>query len=455
MEKQIGKYKILREIGKGGMGIVYKGLDPATQKEVAIKVLPPSLVDRSMVERFNREAAAMVRLKHPNIVEAYEFGSAQGQHFFAMEYVEGENLKTLIKNKGALAIDEALRVTVQVARALGFAHAEEGMSHRDIKPDNIIVKDDGGVKVMDFGLVQIPNVTRVTMQGAAVGTAEYMSPEQVSDSDIDTRTDLYSLGVTLFEMLIGRPPFQGESIQAVLLKHKNEPIPSLRSLRADVPEALERIVHKAMAKNVAERYQKAEEIVEDIKKFKGPDFVERAAVQASASKGPKASVKDDFISTRPQKKKSKKFFVFVLLLIVVTVAYVSKGKIMSFLNRSESLTYIDEENSGPGEMADGSQGDVLHEAEVHFQKLAKADEHHGQGLQYSRNGRMDEAAGEFKEAIALRPDYAPYYRDLALAYEALNQENLALEAWQDLLRYQTSGPMADEAHEHVKTIRGW
>jgi len=449
MEKNIGKYKILREIGKGGMGIVYKGLDPTNQKHVAIKVLPQSMVDRSMVERFNRESAAMVRLKHPNIVRAYEIGMTQGHHYFAMEYVEGENLKSIIKAKQRLDVDEALNIAVQVAEALAFAHREEGMSHRDIKPDNIIVKDDGLVKVMDYGLVQMPNLTRVTVQGSAVGTAEYMSPEQTTEEDVDTRTDIYSLGVTMYEMLTGHVPFQGERIQSILLKHKNEPAPPIKDSRPDIPEELEQIVRKAMAKNVAHRYQKAEELIEDIKKYKGADFIQTIKKRAAEQENVKEEKKDDIIRVAPPKKKSKKPIVFVIIIVTLGLGYHFRGELTSLLQKIESPLLEDDGNY------DDQQDDLVKEADSHFQKLAQADDYHSRGLKYYREGLIEESVIEFKVAISLRPEYLKYYRDLALAYEELNEDDLALEVWQNLLRYKDIGKEADQAREHIQVIRGW
>jgi len=220
-DKMIGKYKVLREIGVGGMGIVYKGIDPADQKAVAIKVLPPSNTDRAAVQRFNREAQAMSQMNHPNLVRVYEHGMTQGQNFYAMEYVEGESLKSYIKHRGPMKEKDAAGIIIQACRALSYTH-RQGITHRDIKPANIMLTVDGKVKVMDFGLVQIPGLTKVTQEGSAVGTAEYMSPEQIDGMEIDTRTDIYSLGITMYEMLTGRVPFKGDNVHTVFLKHKEE-----------------------------------------------------------------------------------------------------------------------------------------------------------------------------------------------------------------------------------------
>lgn len=271
----IGKYKVLREIGRGGMGIVYKAIDPSTKKDMAIKVLHPSMVDRTSVERFNREGRAMARLKHPNIVEVVDYGAHQGTHFFAMEYIEGKSLKWIIAEEGKLAVPKVLNIIKEVALALAYAHGE-GMIHRDIKPANIMIDKDGRVKVMDFGLVQISGVTKVTGTDTAVGTPEYISPEQLSGEEVDSRTDIYALGVTMYEMLAGAPPFKGESNYAIFMKHKYEAPASLRDLRNDLTPEVEDIVAKAMAKDLGKRYLRVEELIADIDRILG---VEAAGTQ--------------------------------------------------------------------------------------------------------------------------------------------------------------------------------
>lgn len=266
--QNIGRYKVLREIGRGGMGIVYKAVDPSTKKDVAIKVLHPSMVDRTSVERFNREGRAMAKLKHPNIVEVVDFGAQEGTHFFAMEYIEGKSLKWMISEEGTLPLQKTLNIIKQVAQALAYAHAE-GMIHRDIKPANVMIDRNGVAKVMDFGLVQIPGVTRVTGTDTAVGTPEYISPEQLSGEEVDNRTDIYSLGITMYEMVAGTTPFKGETSYAVLMKHKYETPPPLKTFRGDVPREIEDIVMKAIAKDLGKRYLRVEEFMADIDRVLG------------------------------------------------------------------------------------------------------------------------------------------------------------------------------------------
>ena len=443
MEKMIRKYKILREIGKGGMGIVYKALDTTDQKTVAVKVLPTMLVDRSTVERFSREAQAMARLKHPNLIEVYDYGMAEGQHYFAMEFIEGESLKTLIKRKGTLSVNETLAIIAQAAEALAYTHGE-GVIHRDIKSANIMVTNDGKVKVMDFGLVKIPGVTQVTMEGSAVGTAEYMSPEQVSDEELDTRTDMYSLGVTMYEMLVGHTPFQAENLQAVLMKHKYETPPPISKERPDIPAAMEHIAMKAMAKEISRRYQKMQELLEDIYRIKGKS---QATQKINLPMTEKITPIKSDNKQKPQKNeiKKKKLVPAILGLIIVILA------VFGFLQRAKILETCS--NISDKVQALFQKDDhLLGKTEASFKELQEADDHHKLGLRYYKEGLFDQAIREYKKAINLRKDYGPYYKNLVKSYEAKKEYKNAIKAWEGLLKYDASGSYTELALQEIERL---
>ncbi|MBL7170472.1 MAG: protein kinase [Candidatus Omnitrophica bacterium] len=431
-EKTIGKYKLLREIGKGGMAIVYKALEAGTQRNVALKVLLPNMVDRSTVERFNREARAMARLKHPNIIEVYDFGMTGGQHYLAMEFIEGESLKTLIKRKGPLSVEESLDIIAQAGKALAYAHSE-GMIHRDIKSGNIMITKEGKVKVMDFGLVQIAGVTRVTTEGSAVGTVEYMSPEQASDEELDSRTDIYSLGVTMYEMLTGHPPFEGDSFQAVLIKQKSETAPSMKKSRPEIPMELEEITQKAMAKDITQRYQKAEELLDDINRLRGIE-VQRTQKKAETAEKPQ----------RPQRKKISR--AILGLIIIGLLGYIG------YINRAEFSLFLSDLGAKI-KMAPTGKADLVRETEELLKNLEIADEHHSLGLKFYRDGFVDEAIAEYKKAVRLRPDYPLYYKDLAIAYEEKGEIKKAVKAWQELLKYDETSPLGTMAREHFERLK--
>jgi hypothetical protein len=254
------KYRIVEEIGKGGMGLVYRAEDIILQRDVALKFLPPGLAtDDQARERFIREARAASVLDHPNICTIHEIDETEdGQLFIVMPCYPGENLADTI-NRGPLGIDEVLRIAIQVSGGLARAHAK-GIIHRDIKPGNVMVTPDGVAKIMDFGLARLASATGLTRDGIALGTAAYMSPEQACGSAIDHRTDIWSLGVSLYLMVTGRAPFSGEYEQAIVYSILNtEPEPMAR-IRADVPPELDAIIAKCMAKDRDDRYRDAQEL---------------------------------------------------------------------------------------------------------------------------------------------------------------------------------------------------
>jgi tRNA A-37 threonylcarbamoyl transferase component Bud32 len=265
---QIGDYLIGRRLGRGGMAEVYLAEQKSLRRQVAFKVLRSSLAkDETFVRRFHHEAQAAASLVHAHIVQIYEIGCVDGVHFIAQEYVDGQNLKQLIVRRGKLDIRRAITTIRQVAAALHKA-GQRGIIHRDIKPENMLLNSAGEVKVADFGLARIAldgNRVDLTQVGMTMGTPLYMSPEQVEGQPLDQRSDLYSFGVMCYEMLAGRPPFEGDNAFSVAVQHlKNDP-PRLESLREDMPGGLGRIVHKLLAKKREDRYQSAAEVLRDLR----------------------------------------------------------------------------------------------------------------------------------------------------------------------------------------------
>lgn len=273
--RELGQYKILAEIGRGGMGIVYKAYQTSLNREVALKVLPAQLsVDENLVKRFHREAEAAARLSHPNIVQIFDINEIEGIHFFAMEYLKGETLTQKMEREGALSIREAVRIASLVTEALSYSHSE-GIVHRDIKPGNIMIDSHGHVKVTDFGLARAMESSRLTMTGIIVGTPEYMSPEQARGDPLDGRADLYSIGLVLYELLTGQLPFEASTPFAMAQKQIYEPIPSLRLIRPEIPLTLEEVILKATQKNPQNRYQRGEDFKSDLEIFLSGKDLER------------------------------------------------------------------------------------------------------------------------------------------------------------------------------------
>ena len=262
--KTISHYKILEKIGEGGMGVVYKAEDTKLQRTVALKFLSPQAVgSEEDKKRFYREAQAAAALDHPNICTVYEIDEVEGQTFIAMAFIEGETLKKKIEER-PLKIDEALDIAMQVADGLHEAH-ENGTTHRDIKSSNVMITTKGQAKIMDFGLAKKAGQTMMTKEGTTLGTIAYMSPEQTKGADVDHRTDIWSFGVMLYEMVTGQLPFKGEYDQAVVYSIMSEEPEPMTGLRTGVPMELERIVNKAMTKSPEERYRHVVDILTDLR----------------------------------------------------------------------------------------------------------------------------------------------------------------------------------------------
>ena len=266
--KTISHYKILEKIGSGGMGIVYKAQDLKLDRFVALKFLPPHLTSsEDEKQRFIHEAKAASALQHNNICNIHEIDETEdGQLFICMDYYEGDTLDKKIKEK-PLPIEEAIDISIQIAQGLAKAH-EKDIVHRDIKPANIMLTSDGVVKILDFGLAKLSTQTKLTKESTTLGTVSYMSPEQAKGEEVDYRTDIWSLGVILYEMLTGQLPFKGEYESAVIYSILNDTQEPVTGLRSGVPMELERIINKCLQKNPEDRYQHVDELIVDLRSIK-------------------------------------------------------------------------------------------------------------------------------------------------------------------------------------------
>ncbi len=264
-----GRYELAHLVARGGMAEVYRAHDRLLDRPVALKVLFPELsVDRSFVERFRREAQAAANLSHPNIVPVFDWGEDGGTYFIVMEFVDGRPLSAILRTAGPLHPDRAAEIGADVAGALAYAH-RHGVVHRDVKPGNVLITDEGIVKVTDFGIARAVNTEEsLTQTGAVMGTATYFSPEQAEGVGVDSRSDIYSLGVVLFEMVCGRPPFLGESPVSVASKHVRETPPNPRDLNPSIPPDFEAIILKCMAKSADYRYATGDDLRVDLLRFR-------------------------------------------------------------------------------------------------------------------------------------------------------------------------------------------
>jgi len=261
-----GRYQVVRKLGAGGMANVYLAEDQELGRRVAIKILNDRHAnDEQFVERFRREAKNAAALSHPNIVSIYDRGEAEGTYYIAMEFLEGRSLKELIVQRGPAPVTVSVEYARQILSALRFAH-RHGIVHRDIKPHNVLVDSEGRVKVTDFGIARA-GVSEMTEAGSIVGTAQYLSPEQARGTDVDQRSDLYSLGIVLYELLTGTLPFTGDTPVEIAMKHLSTVPEAPSARRPEVPRDLDLIVTRALAKDPRDRYQSAEEMEADLERF--------------------------------------------------------------------------------------------------------------------------------------------------------------------------------------------
>jgi serine/threonine protein kinase/Tfp pilus assembly protein PilF len=301
--KTISHYKIIEKLGGGGMGVVYKAEDTKLGRTVALKFLPPAFsLDEEAKQRFIHEAKAASSLEHNNICTIYEIDeTVEGQLFIAMAFYEGETLQKKIERR-PIKIDETTDITIQIAEGLYKAH-EKNIIHRDIKPANIFITYDGVIKIIDFGLAKVTGQTQLTKIGSTTGTVAYMSPEQARGETVDNRTDIWSLGVVLYEMISGQQPFKGDYDQAVVYSIVNEEPEQITSLRTGVPMELERIVNRALAKDPQDRYQHADDLLSELNRFKKDLDSDKIPIKTTSEK----------------RKKNVVFFPAIILSIIALV----------------------------------------------------------------------------------------------------------------------------------------
>ena len=259
------RYQIIKSIGEGGMANVYLAYDTILDRDVAVKVLRGDLAnDEKFVRRFQREALNASSLSHPNIVEVYDVGDDNGQYFIVMEYIEGKNLKDLLKKRGKLTVSEVVDIMSQIADGLSVAH-DSYIIHRDIKPQNIMILENGLIKITDFGIAMALNATQLTQTNSVMGSVHYLPPEQASGKGSTLKSDIYSMGILMYELLTGKLPYRGDNAVEIALKHLKEPLPSIKDEIDDIPQSVENVILKSAAKNPKNRYNDAREMYEDLK----------------------------------------------------------------------------------------------------------------------------------------------------------------------------------------------
>ena len=353
-----GRYELIEKIGEGGMAVVYKGKDRLLNRYVAIKILRPEYTkDEQFIESFRRESQAAAGLSHPNIVGVYDVGKEGNIHFIVMELIDGKTLSEVIKEKGRLEYKEAINIALQVASALSLAHKNQ-IIHRDIKPHNILITSTGVAKLADFGIAKA--VSAATIAGGSnkiMGSVHYFSPEQARGAYVDERSDIYSLGIVLFEMLTGKVPFDGDNPVSIALMHINDPMPSLTKEVPGVPPQLEKIVNKATEKYQSNRYRNVDEMISDLEDIefvtkvigKNAFAVEDNSSDASQPKQERKNGEEAPVPARKERQRNERsdsskdknkmtLFIVIGVVIVAIAALIGLGSMLGWFGGSDEIT---------------------------------------------------------------------------------------------------------------------
>lgn len=379
------RYRLEARIGTGGMSTVYRALDETLERQVAIKLMNREIAsDSDQLERFRREARAVAQLSHPYIVGVIDAGEDAGRPYIVFEYVEGETLKERIRRLGGLPISEAVAYAIEIARALGAAHARH-IVHRDVKPQNVLIDEEGSAKVTDFGIARTLDEDGLTQDGRVLGTTDYVSPEQALGHPVSGQSDLYSLGIVLFEMLTGTVPFRGENQVAVAMKHVREELPDVRELRPEVSASLAAVIDHATAKDVRDRYRSDEELIADLE-----DVLALETARSGHATG-EATTIIRTLPRRAQKRVPLRVRSPQLLAVLALLAVIVAIPVVIFLlNGSERGT------GTTGEPAVSSRGgQTVQLREISLKETAARD--------YDPNGDFREHADETTAAVDKNP----------------------------------------------------
>src|SRR4051794_13808399 len=317
-----GRYRLEERIGAGGMSTVYRAFDETLERWVAIKVLHQTLADDPVqLERFRREARTVARLSHPSVVTVIDAGGGDGHPFIVFEYVDGDTLKALIRRVGPLPVVDAVAYAVEIGRGLIAAHSER-LVHRDVKPQNVLIDPDGSAKVTDFGISRSLDSDGLTATGRVLGTTDYVAPEQALGEDVTEQSDVYSLGICLFEMLTGGVPFTAESQVGVAMKHVRDPLPDVQALRPEMSAALAAIVERSTAKETRNRYADAAEMVDDLEQALGIEAARAGATNGEATSVLRALPSDaaEFAPRRLRRRRPLLWGFVIVLLAAAGVA---------------------------------------------------------------------------------------------------------------------------------------
>ncbi len=445
-----GRYEVIEELGSGGMGKVYRVEDTKIKEEVALKILRPEFIlDKRNVERFSNELKMARRISHKNVCRMYHFGEEQGLYFITMEYVEGEDLKRTMRRVGPLGGGKAVFIAKQVCCGLEEAHGL-GVIHRDLKPQNIMIDKEGNVRIMDFGIAKFLKSEGITASGAMIGTPEYMSPEQVQGEDVDPRSDIYSLGIILYEMVTGRVPFEGDTTLSVALKHRTETAKNPREFNEHIPIDLSSAIMKCLEKNMERRYQKAGDFQAELTR------IEKDIPSTERVLPKRKPLTSREITVRFSLKRLVVPSMFLLGLVL------GGAVVWRFLPRSEHAQIMVQKSEAAGQPRNDlelGQEDWNNknyaEALAHFKTAVEKDpQNYGARLSVANIlkelGKSEEAIAEYEKAVALNSLDVRAFEQLA----ALLKEKRDLEkAKSYYLKYLQSVPESPKSREFEAMIR--
>jgi serine/threonine protein kinase len=397
MSSKIGKYEVLDVLGRGGMGVVYKAYDPILDREIALKTMTAEgLKDPVLKERFYREARAAGRLRHPNIVTIYELGEENSVPFIAMEYIHGSDVHAVIKGQQEVSFEQKLRIIVQLCRGLAYAH-KAGIVHRDVKPSNIRLTDDNQVKILDFGIARLVTSTTMTSGGMVLGTIHYMAPEQIKGAHVDRKSDIFAVGIILFEILTTKKPFDGDNTATVLYNILHEPYQKMNPPLDEQFAAIGRILKKAMDKDPARRYFSADEMGDDLEHFlhsfappQRPGHHATTQEMVSPKETPK--VEEEKKPLTPYKSDPR-----ISNLLRTAKKQIVEGHAVQAMTTIKQALQIDSNDPDAAQLLNMVEQDI---------KRAEAEDLLVKGQNYMREGRYDIAMKAFEKILRIQPNHS-------------------------------------------------